>query len=267
MCELFGFSSRLPTTASFSLHRLAARGFAPQLNVDGWGLAFQDGRDARLYKEPEPAGDSAWLSFILEREIECALAISHIRHASQGALTHANTQPFQRELAGRTHVFAHNGDLRGLPALEQRHADRFWPIGETDSERAFCILLQRLAPLWDAARPPSIAARRAVFETFAAEMRQHGEANFLYSDGDLLFGHGHRRLDAAGHPTAPGLWCVEETSPLHKDALAAQGVALGPHKVGQSISMLASVPLTDEAWRPLAEGKVVVLRGGRAKGV
>jgi glutamine amidotransferase len=264
MCELFGLSSRVATTASFSLEKLARHGAVGQPNVDGWGLAFFDARDVRLYKEPEPAGDSVWLRFILERQLECTLAISHIRRASQGALTHANTQPFTRELGGRSHVFAHNGDLRGLRGLEARGAERFRPIGETDSEQAFCILLQRLAPLWEG-REPSAAARVAVIEAFAAEMREHGEANFLYSDGDLLVGHGHRRLAPAGAPGAPGLWFLERSLPDEHDALAAKGVALGPHRAGQPISMMASVPLTDEAWRPLATGQIVVLRGGRCE--
>jgi glutamine amidotransferase len=52
MCELFCLSSRLPTAATFSLHRFAARSGQDGHTVDGWGLAFYDGRDLRLYREP-----------------------------------------------------------------------------------------------------------------------------------------------------------------------------------------------------------------------
>jgi predicted glutamine amidotransferase len=53
-----------------------------------------------------------------------------------------NTHPFLRELWGRYWVMAHNGDLKGFqPAA----AWRFRPVGSTDSELAFCWLMQELA--------------------------------------------------------------------------------------------------------------------------
>ena len=50
MCELFCLSSRRPTRATFSLKQFAAHGAPDGRNVDGWGVAFHDGREARLYK-------------------------------------------------------------------------------------------------------------------------------------------------------------------------------------------------------------------------
>ena len=64
MCELFCFSSRRPTRTTFSLRHFAAHGAPNTRNIDGWGVAFHDGRDVRLFKEPEPAGDSVLLGFI-----------------------------------------------------------------------------------------------------------------------------------------------------------------------------------------------------------
>lgn len=263
MCELFCVSAALPTTVSFSLERLASHGAHGRANVDGWGLAFFEGRDVRLYKEPEPAGESAWLTYILERDLECALAISHIRRASQGALTHANTQPFAREMAGRMHVFAHNGDLRHVADWRSGGPRRFEPVGQTDSELAFCRLLEHLEPLWAHERLPTIHERRAAVEAFAAEARARGEANFLYSDGEALFAHSHRRPPAPGETDdTPGLWRLERSTVVDPALLAAHGPRLGPHLKGQHANLLASVPLTAEAWTPLGHGEVVVLHGG-----
>jgi glutamine amidotransferase len=262
VCELFCLSSAAPTTVSFSLERLARHGALGQANVDGWGLAFYDDRDVRLYKEPEPAGESEWLTYILKRDTQCAMAMSHIRRASQGALTHANTQPFTRELAGRMHVFAHNGDLRGLPGLEPDALEVFTPVGETDSELAFCLLLERLAALWLKNGPPSPAERLAVVRAFADEMRERGEANFLYCDGELLFGHAHRRRPFDGVHNQPGLWRLD-----HKgapDTMAEHGVRIGAPPDAAPITLLASVPLTEEAWAPLPEAEIIVLRAGEA---
>ncbi len=51
--------------------------------------------------------------FCLSSCLPTRLLISHIRHATRGALSLANTQPFGREFGGRTHLFAHNGRLEG----------------------------------------------------------------------------------------------------------------------------------------------------------
>ena len=56
----------------------------------------------------------------------------------------ANTHPFSRELSGRSWVFAHNGKLPGLKENSGFTLGRFQPIGETDSEHAFCYLLDQI---------------------------------------------------------------------------------------------------------------------------
>ncbi len=263
MCELFCLSSHLPTRASFSLKAFAARGGPSGRNVDGWGLAFHDGRDARLYKEPEPAADSRWLSFIEERQLPTRLLISHVRHAMRGAIALANTQPFARELGGRVHVFAHNGYLSGIEKSLDRSGWSFRPIGETDSEIAFCLLLERMADLWKAGALPPLDARLAVFGKFAAEMRQFGPANILYCDGDFVFGHGHRRTQADGRIAPPGLWCLERACAIDPEAMVPSGIAIEPGGQAQRIGLLASVPLSAEPWRPLAEGEIAVIADGQ----
>ena len=263
MCELFCLSSRVPTPATFSLHAFAQRGGYGGHTVDGWGLALYDGRDVRLCKEPEPAGDSAWLAFIEARRLPSRLVLSHIRRATTGGISLANTQPFARELGGRMHVFAHNGRL---DAIERRHAggwQRFQPLGETDSEIAFCLLLERLSPLWRDGTAPPLEARLAVVTRFAAEMRELGPANFLYADGEVLFAHGHRRIQADGAIAPPGLWRLHRECAPDADALAMPGLVTEAGPQPQEITLLASVPLTGEEWRPLDEGEVIVVEAGR----
>jgi predicted glutamine amidotransferase len=263
MCELFCLSSRLPTRVTFSLRKFADRGGLGGHNVDGWGVAFHDGREVRLYKEPEPAGDSAWLAFIQERRLPTRLLISHIRHATRGALSLANTQPFARELGGRTHLFAHNGRLEGIDDRFAASKVRFRSVGDTDSEIAFCLLLERLSPLWDGGAVPPLAARLAVVADLAGELRPLGPANFLYSDGEVVFGHGHRRTQADGTIAPPGLWCLQRACAVDAEAPTPSGVTIEPGAGPQEITLLASVPVTGEQWRPLAEGEIVVVADGQ----
>ncbi|MBE0549601.1 MAG: class II glutamine amidotransferase, partial [Rubrivivax sp.] len=94
------------------------------------------------------------------------------------------------------------------------------------------------------------------------ELRALGPANFLYADGDALFAHGHRRMQlASGRAEPPGLWLMQRefaAVPAGVDDL----VAVTVERAARSAVWLASVPLSDEAWRPLAEGELLVVRAG-----
>lgn len=262
MCELFCLSSRVPTIATFSLRRFAARGGLNGHTVDGWGLAFYDGRDVRLYREPEPAGDSTWLAFIEHRRIASTLLLSHIRRATAGRVSLENTQPFARELAGRIHCFAHNGRLPGIETLQCAAGGKFQPVGETDSESAFCILLDRLSALWDFDSTPSLDSRLAIVGRFAAALRELGPANFLYADSDAVFAHADRRIQVDGAITPPGLWRLHRDCAVDRDALAQSGVLITATPGPQQLALLASVPLSDEPWQPLARGEVIAVKAG-----
>lgn len=259
MCELFGIASRLPTAATFTLRRFAERGGLELRLIDGWGIALAEGTDLRVYREPEPARDSAWLRFIEQRRIGTRLLISHIRHATQGAAVLANTQPFAREIGGRMHCLAHNGRLDRIEQRYGRTPSRFLPLGQTDSELAACLLFDRMAALWSQSHPPPLARRLETVAGFAREMRELGPANFLYSDGLTLFAHGHRRVQANGRIEPPGLWRLHRHCECDSDALLEAGIALEPRGPAQEIEMFASTPLTDEGWRPLAEGEVIAV--------
>jgi predicted glutamine amidotransferase len=262
MCELLALSSSQPEHLVFSLHTLASRGGPGMSSRDGWGVAFRQGLDVGLFREPFAAGDSELVRYLEAHGPSTTLAISHIRHATRGAITLANTQPFVRELGGRMHVFAHNGNLPGIDESARLPIGPQRPVGETDSERAFCALLARLQGLWSGDAPPSLEARAALLASFAADLRPLGPANFLYDDGDALFAHGHRRVQAStGQITPPGLWILERhCTPADPRLDCEGGLTMSPGE--RSVVLLASVPLSGDGWRPLAEGELVVVRDG-----
>ena len=172
MCELLAVSASQPTRLTFSLHTLASRGGEAGTTRDGWGVAFYQGDDVALFREPAAAGTSPLVRYLESQGPSTNLAISHIRHATQGAVQLSNTQPFVRELGGRTHVFAHNGDLSGIDSNEALSMGAYRPVGQTDSEHAFCALLERLRPLWAGSGPPSLPERMSVLAAFAADLRR-----------------------------------------------------------------------------------------------
>ena len=263
MCELFALSARQPANVRFSLEEFSRHGGLAGAHKDGWGLAWYEGADVRLVKEPTAASDSACLEFIQQHPFRSAMVVGHIRKATQGRLTLANSQPFTRELGGHMHVFAHNGDLDGARLRSAFPLGACRPVGDTDSEQAFCALLEALAPLWrGSALPPPLAERRAVVAAFAARLRELGPANFLYADGDALFVHGHKRTHADGI-RPPGLHVLARACATESGTFAAEGLSIEPAETAQEVVLAASVPLTArEPWRALADGEIVVLRGG-----
>lgn len=263
MCELLALSTSQPARLTFSLHTLASRGGLKGTTHDGWGVAFYQGQDVALFREPLAAEGSALVSYLETEGPTTNLAISHIRHATQGTVQFSNTQPFIRELGGRTHVFAHNGDLPGIANSGTLVLDRHRPVGQTDSEFAFCVLMGRLRTLWQEASPPTLDARLLLLGAFADELRALGPANFLYADGDTLFAHGHKRLQKGStHAQPPGLWMLQRhCAPSDPPPAHQAGVTIAQE---ERVSLLiASVPLTDEAWQPVAEGELVAVRQGQ----
>lgn len=262
MCELFAMSSRYPTSVGFSLETLARRGGHDGPHKDGWGVAYFEDRDVFLLRESSPAAESGLVRFMEKNGPPSDLVISHIRLATQGDPALRNTQPFQRELGGRAHVFAHNGHLPGIEDEIQLTSHRHTPVGDTDSEYAFCCLLERLATTWDSDSDglPSVECRLEIVARFAADLRPYGPFNFVYSDGDALFIHSHRRKHDDGEERPPGLHLLVRSQNEQAVDLTKSGVMLAP--LAQELALVASVPLTDETWEPIDEGEVVALAHG-----
>lgn len=261
MCELLAMSARFPTTIHLSLDELARHGGGTGPHKDGWGLAFMEGGDALVVREPGAASESAWVGFLKKHDLRSTAVVAHIRRATQGDLRLRNTQPFSRELGGRIHVFAHNGMLPGIEADRRFGVRRFQRVGDTDSEHAFCALMDRLSPLYEAGLP-SLEDRLSILVAFAAELRTLGPANFIYADGDAVFAHAHQRRDNTGVIRPPGLHVLCRTCSPDADGATLAGVTIA-HGERQEVALLASVPLSGEPWEALAAGEIVVLREGR----
>jgi len=261
VCELLAMSARYPTTIHLSMAELGRHGGGTGPHVDGWGIGFVQDGDALVVREPSAASESSWLAFLQDQDPRSQVVLAHIRRATRGDRVLRNTQPFGRELGGRMHLFAHNGMVHAIAEDGRFATSRFRPIGDTDSERAFCALLERLASRWQAG-PPSLDERLAVIIPFAAELRELGPANFLYTDGDVIFAHGHRRKSAAGAIEPPGLHLLCRRCAAVTDHVALTGLRIPP-RAEQEVALVASVPLSNEGWEPLAEGEVVVLEAGR----
>lgn len=258
MCELFAFSSSKPTRARFSLAEFRLHGCIKGAHCDGWGLAFYNKNYARIYREDKPAGYSEWMNFLINHENYSNCVISHIRQATQGSVNLQNTQPFSREAHGVQHVFSHNGDLKNFK--ENCVFDRYEPIGDTDSEFAFCNLMDSVYLLWNES-VPSLNQRIELLSGIFSKWSHFGPANIVYSDGEYLFVFANRRTQLNGNIEPPGLYFLQRNEETHRRINKLIGMELNGSS--QDIILFASIPLSKEFWSPFKENELIVCKDGK----
>ena len=251
MCELLGMECNVPTDIVFSFSGLRQRGGKTGPHADGWGLAFYEGRATRVFLDPSAAAESPLARFLSEHPIKTLLAIGHIRRRTRGQTSLANTHPFVRELWGRHWVFAHNGTL---PRVRRRKLGRFHPIGNTDSEHAYCFLLETLRASFSG-YPTRVRELWKAIAEVGSELGQDGTLNFLLADGRHLFAR-----------CATRLCYIIRKAPFGLAALADDDIRVDFSTVTtprDRVAVVATSPLTtNEVWTLGQPGELWVFDGG-----
>ena len=262
MCELFAISSRHPTRVTFSLDEFASHGGDQGPHRDGWGLAFYQDGDAQIFREAEPAATSEWMRFLRNHQHHSQCIISHIRKATQGERALRNTQPFSCEIAGSRHVFCHNGTLSDIH--DNIEATHFTPIGETDSEYAFCFLMSQVEKLWHNGRP-ELARRLELIQSVFDRFAELGPANFLYNDGEYLYAYANRRTQSNGSCEPPGMHYLCRDCDCDQQAKPLTGLEISDGRTSsrQTIVLFASVPLSSEHWVPFQTNQLIIAAEGQ----
>jgi predicted glutamine amidotransferase len=254
MCRLLGVVSSESTDYGFSL-REAPRSLATlsREHPHGWGLAVHDAsRGWDVLRHASCAGDDARFGEAASRARGRVL-VAHVRKATVGATSLANTHPFRRG----AWVFAHNGTIVDTSWLEQRTSpERAREIeGETDSERFFAYLLTVLDDLGatGGSGDQVAAVDRALAAALAAMVARpgFGAINFLLSDGAVLYAHRlgrtlfvlERGRGDAVRPSRP----LPDTGAVLETPWSSRRIAV----------LLASERISDEPWEELPEGALV----------
>jgi predicted glutamine amidotransferase len=251
MCQLLGMNCAEPTDVTFSFTGFAARGGVTDHHADGWGIAFFEDKACRLFIDHQSSASSPLAEMVKRYPIKSKNTIAHIRKATQGHILLENCHPFMRELWGRHWIFAHNGDLKGhAPALN----GVYQPVGTTDSELAFCALLQGLRRAFPCAQPPL----EELFEALAdltREITQYGVFNFLMSNGQALFSH-----------CSTHLYYLVRSWPFSTAHLIDADMSIDFAKYTtpeDRVAVIATSPLTDdEIWTRFAPGDLAMFQCG-----
>lgn len=189
MCQLLALNCATPTDATFSFTGFCQRGGKTDEHADGWGIAFFEGKALRLFVDHQSAAESPIAAFLRTYPLKSRNIIAHVRKATVGAVNLENTHPFTRELWGRQWVFAHNGDLKDYHPTLHGH---FQPVGSTDSERAFCWLMQELSK--SHASLPSVEELTRTLRELLPQIARYGTFNCLLSNGEALWAHCSTKL-------------------------------------------------------------------------
>ena len=252
MCQLLGMNCATPTDITFSFRGFSQRAGVTSDHCDGFGIAFFEDKACRLFVDNQSAVESPIADLIRNYPIKSRNVIAHIRKATQGKITLENSHPFMRELWGRHWIFAHNGDLHGFqPAL----SGHFTPVGNTDSEYAFCFLLDQLVERFGY-QEPSIQDIFQVLQEVAPQIAEHGTFNFCLSNGQALWSYATTKLH----------WIVREY-PFQHAQLIDLDVEVDFSEVTtpeDRVAVITTEPLTqNEQWTAFRAGEMILFQQGR----
>jgi predicted glutamine amidotransferase len=245
MCRLFGMSAGAhrakatfwlldaPDSLSVQSHR----------EPDGTGLGWFDTHGApQVSKQPIAAfGDVDFAR--RAKEVSSRTFVAHIRFASTGGLELRNTHPFEQ--AGR--LFAHNGVIEDLPALEARlGSSRSLVQGDTDSERFFALITHEIA-----ARDGDVDGGIAAACGWVAANLALLSLNFVLIDCEQLW--------ALRYPDAHELYVLERDAggPVeHNSSLGTR--VRSEHGRDAPLVTIASERMDEDAgWRLLEPGELL----------
>jgi predicted glutamine amidotransferase len=245
VCRLFGMSAgNEPARATFwLLDAPDSLSVQSHREPDGTGLGWFD-TDGKPHISKQAHAAYSDRQFAREaRELSSSTFVAHVRFASTGALEVRNTHPFEQH----ERLFAHNGVIEDLPALEAHLGDDLRLVkGDTDSERLFALITREIA-----ARDGDVGAGiEAACEWVAASLPLFA-INLLLADA--------RGLWALRYPQTHPLYVLEREpgEPLaHESSLGtrvrAQAGSTRPLVVLASERMDA-----DPGWRLLDSGELL----------
>ncbi|NRD73911.1 class II glutamine amidotransferase [Shewanella sp. VB17] len=245
MCELLAMSANVPTDIVFSFTGLAQRGGVTGPHVDGWGITFYEGKGSRTFKDACPSSESHIAKMLQSYPIKSEVVISHIRQANRGCVSLENTHPFTRELWGRYWTYAHNGQLSEYD--DKFIVSRFQAVGDTDSELAFCWILENVVNKFGEHEPDDVRSVFQYIASLADEIRELGVFNMILSDGDHVMSY------CSNH-----LCYITRKAPFGQAKLIDTDVVIDFDKettTNDIVTVIATRPLThNEQWHILDAG-------------
>ena len=257
MCELLAFNFNQPVRPRFTFQNFINRS---DRHPHGWGLSYYPDHTAQIIKEANLAMHSDMADYLTDYALaQSEIIMAHIRYGNVGGATHANTHPFSRTLWGKHWVFMHNGTLHD--AHDVLRNNKFKPMGNTDSEMAFCYLLKRLQEERRVMRQngqrgyPSFDFMESVLK----DINVNGRFNVVFSDGEYMYVY----RDENGYN---GLSYLQRRAPFnvahYEDMDWTVDLQLEKDPFVQGVIISSHPQTRDENWLELSPGRLHVFKKG-----
>jgi predicted glutamine amidotransferase len=245
MCRLFAMNAgEHAATASFWLVD-APDSLTVQSHrePDGTGLGwFDDEHHPHVSKQPIAAYEDRAFAHSAH-ELRSRTFVAHVRFASTGSLQRRNTHPFEQ----RGRLFAHNGVIGDLPALEAHLGEDLALVkGDTDSERFFALITREVQ-----------ARGGDVEEGIAAACSWIAQELPLYAINFVLATAG--RVWALRYPRTHDLYLLQRPPGAALEHRSSLGTRISsPHGADHPLVVIASERMDgDEHWVEIASGELV----------
>jgi len=180
MSLLFGLNFNRPVSPSASFSRFRKHS---EKSFYGFGIAFYPDRAVQVVKEPfDPSETPRGVEFLKAyKALNTEIFMAYVGWTPKYEKSNMNVQPFHRELFGKEFAFVHNGEMKNI---ELPTRSRFLPVGDTDSESAFCYLLDKISErevdIWN-------EEQYKWLHNVLSELNNFGELNVIFSEGTKLF--------------------------------------------------------------------------------
>lgn len=233
--------------------------------VSGSGIAWYPADDnaAIVVKDPKSFFDLGRPKVIDDKtSFSSTIFMMHLNGASWNPIPQ-DTEPYVKTVGKRDWIWMHQGnlDMQKLRKKNNQIDENFYePVGNTDSELAFCIILNRIARL--KIKKLSEVGWDRIHDWFK-ELNELGSANFFLSDGKTLIVY--RGLDGV--------------NALYKQRIKPpyQNIFLNNNDAGfvfdfrneddnlRTTLAFSTLPVENEVCKEMKKGQMVVAKNGAIK--
>lgn len=225
----------------------------------GWGFGWypDNNLSAMIAKEPVARGEQVLVDAITDwSSFRSTVFFCKVRGASKG-YSYAQTQPFSRSFAGRDWLFLHNGDLdkNELETIHGQKTRLLEPLGNTDSELAFCNLLSLIQEggyrkIADIA--PTIL--HSWFQRFDAL----GSSDMSFTDGDSV-------VCFHGSKSPKHMYHARIQPPNNQDNYTSEAAQISlddPRDTYRTALIVSSSPFATGEWVQMQPKQMLIIRRG-----
>lgn len=226
---------------------------------NGWGFGWypNDHQSTMVAKDPAAQGTQVLVDAITDwANFRSTVFFCKVRGASVG-YNHTETQPFSRSFAGRDWLFMHNGDLDKVE-LDKLHGTQtrlLEPLGNTDSELAFCDLLAQLQS-GDARRISDVMPQ--LLHSWFQQFDGLGSADMCLTDGNSI-------VCFHGTQSPKQIYYMRIQPPDNQDVYESEAgqVSLSdPRDTYRTALIISSSPTSNGSWIAMSPGQMIIIRRG-----